>query len=159
RTAYGTGYYIYHQFVDGAKLTRPISTWDGNTPPDADVLALINRAGSDIAPPAGSAGVRAESGRIDLQSGKSALVWNHVGGASMLRALEFSVPREKALAFSAARLKVTWDGRKDASIDAPISLFYGAGLLCNRDNREFLVKSFPMVIRYAADRVYLSCYF
>src|SRR5262249_50602991 len=99
------------------------------------------------------------SGRIDLQSGKSALVWNHVGGASMLRALEFSVPREKALAFSAARLKVTWDGRKDASIDAPISLFYGAGLLYNRDNREFLVKSFPMVIRYAADRVYLSCYF
>src|SRR5215475_4441831 len=58
RTAYGTGYYIYHQFVDGVKLTRPISTWDGNTPPDADVLALINRAGSDSAPPAGSAGVR-----------------------------------------------------------------------------------------------------
>jgi hypothetical protein len=77
----------------------------------------------------------------------------------MIRALEFSIPREQALAFSGTRLRVTWDGRREPSIDAPISLFYGAGILYNRDNREYLVKAFPMVIRYDADRVYLSCYF
>jgi hypothetical protein len=29
RTCYGTGYYIYHQFVPGAKLSRPIVGWVG----------------------------------------------------------------------------------------------------------------------------------
>src|SRR5258708_1488247 len=50
RTHYGTGYYIYHQSVPGAKLSRPLRAWDGKTPPDADVLELIARAGSDLAP-------------------------------------------------------------------------------------------------------------
>ena len=73
--------------------------------------------------------------------------------------LEFSVPKGEALAFGRARLRIVWDGRHDASVDAPVSLFYGAGTLYNRDNQQYLVKSFPMVIRYNADRVYLSCYF
>ena len=45
-----------------------------------------------------------------------------------IRALEFSVPREQALAFSRARLRITWDGRRDPSVDAPIALFFGAGI-------------------------------
>ena len=53
RTDYGTGYYIYQQFVDGAKLSRPLPSWNGKTPPDADVLDLINRAGTDLAPAPG----------------------------------------------------------------------------------------------------------
>ena len=48
RTHYGTGYYIYHQFVGGAKLSQPIRGWDGKTPPPADVLRLIERSGKDI---------------------------------------------------------------------------------------------------------------
>src|SRR5690349_10579506 len=77
----------------------------------------------------------------------------------MIRAIEFSVPAAQALAFSKARLRVFWDGRRDPSIDAPVSLFYGAGVLYNRDNREYLVKSLPSVIQYQGDRVYLRCYF
>ena len=77
----------------------------------------------------------------------------------MIRLLEFSVPKSDALALSDARLRITWDGRTEASIDAPIFLFYGAGVLYNRDGREYLVKSLPMVVRYGPDRVYLSCYF
>ena len=50
RTHYGTGYYIYHQYLPGAKLSQPIRAWDGKTPPAADVLDLIGRAGTDIAP-------------------------------------------------------------------------------------------------------------
>jgi hypothetical protein len=158
RTFYGTGYYIYHQFVDGATLSRAITSWDGNTPPDADILDLISRTGSDLAP-AGAGGIREQSGRLQLPANRTISVWTDVHGPSMVRALEFSVPRGQALAFSKARLRVTWDGRSSASIDAPISLFYGAGILYNRDNREYLVKSFPMVVRYGPDRVYLSCYF
>jgi hypothetical protein len=158
RTFYGTGYYIYHQFVDGAKLSRAITSWDGNTPPDADVLDLLSRTGSDLAP-AGTDGIREQSGRIQLAADRMISVWADAHGPSMVRALEFSVPRDQAIAFSKARLRVTWDGRGSASIDTPISLFYGAGILYNRDKREYLVKSFPMVVRYGPDRVYLSCYF
>lgn len=97
--------------------------------------------------------------QVDVPAQDSVPVWNYSRGPSVVRALEFSVPREQALAFSRARLRVTWDGRSQPSIDAPVSLFYGAGILYNRDNRESLVKAFPMVIRYGPDRVYLSCYF
>jgi hypothetical protein len=38
-------------------------------------------------------------------------------------------------------------------------LFYGAGTLYNRDNREYLVKAFPVNIRFTGDRIYLACYF
>src|SRR5438034_2223769 len=51
RTCYGTGYYIYHQYVAGTKLSRPIEAWDGKTPPPQDVLDLLNRAGTDLLPP------------------------------------------------------------------------------------------------------------
>ena len=57
RTRYGTGYYIYQQFVRGIPLSHPIKAWDGKTPPDQDVLDLINRAGTDLAPTDGTPGV------------------------------------------------------------------------------------------------------
>ena len=159
RTFYGTGYYIYHQFVEGAPLSRPIVSWDGSTPPDAAILGVIRSAGTDIAPPAGSPGIELASGHFDLPANSAIQVWAYTRGPAMLRALEFSVPRAQALALSAARLRVTWDDRSSPSIDAPLALFYGAGVLYNRDQREYLVRSLPMVIRYGKDRVYLSAYF
>jgi hypothetical protein len=159
RTFYGTGYYIYHQFVDGTALTRPLQSWDGQTPPDPSMLAVLSQAGSDIAPPAGTAAVRQAQGRLLLPATGTTLVWNETPGASTLRALEFSVPRAQAVAFSRARLRISWDGRTAPSIDAPVALFFGAGSLFNRDGREYLVRSLPMVIRFDSERVYLRCYF
>src|SRR5579864_3049911 len=159
RTFYGTGYYIFHQFVEGARLSHPIESWDARTPPPKDVLGLISRAGTDIAPQAGQEGIRQDSGSLKLAGSSFTPVWTKAGQAGVIRALEFSVTRDQALAFSRARLRITWDNRKDASVDAPISLFYGAGILYNRDNRPYLVKSFPAVIRYDDQRVYLRCYF
>src|SRR5438132_580668 len=43
RTFYGTGDYIYHQFVRGANLSRPIKSWDDQTPP-ARTLSWNRRA-------------------------------------------------------------------------------------------------------------------
>lgn len=159
RTCYGTGYYIYHHYVGGARLSRPIVSWDGVTPPEREVIELVGRAGSDIAPQPGTAGVRGESGELDLPASGWAPVWTSNRGPAMLRLLEFSAPREHALALSHARLRVTWDGRREPSIDAPLALFYGAGTLYNRDNRTYLVKAFPSVIKYEADRVLLRCFF
>jgi D-arabinan exo alpha-(1,3)/(1,5)-arabinofuranosidase (non-reducing end) len=158
RTFYGTGYYIYQQYVPGAGLSQPIRRWDGQTPPDPEVLKLIARTGTDLAPAAGTQGIREQSGRLDVPAGASVPVWNG-HSRSMVRALEFSVPLDQAQALSAVRLRVTWDGRAAPSIDAPLALFFGTGLLYNRDHREYLVKSFPIVVRYSTDRVYLSSYY
>jgi hypothetical protein len=80
-------------------------------------------------------------------------------GRATVRALEFSIPRNQAHAFENIHLRVTWDGRRNPSIDAPMALFYGAGTLYNRDNREYLVKAFPVSIRFTDDRIYMDCYF
>lgn len=164
RTHYGTGYYIYQQYVGGANLSRPLRSWDGKTPPDQDVLELIARAGTDIAPHPGTpegekVGVREESGKVTLPREGSVTVSTISKAPSMLRALEFSVPRESAVPFSRTRLRITWDDRSYPSIDAPIALFYGTGTLYDRDGREYLVKGFPIQVRFDAERVYLACYF
>jgi hypothetical protein len=158
RTHYGTGYYIFDKYVEGTPIFTPIKAWDEETPP-ASLLSLFDSAGSDIAPKPGQLGVSEQSGSVDLAAGGSAILWQRRSGPEMVRAIEFSVERTSSLRFSDVRIKVRWDDRKDLSIDAPIALFFGAGVLYNRSGRDFLVKGFPMVVRYSTDRVYLSCFF
>jgi hypothetical protein len=164
RTHYATGYYIYHQYVRGAKLSQPLRAWDGKTPPHSDVLKLISRAGTDLVPrpnsPEGEqAGVREKSGTIALLAREAVTLVKLLESPAILRALELDVPKEAALAFSRARLRVTWDDREQPSIDAPVALFYGTGTLYNRDGREYLVKGFPIHVRDDGKRVHLACYF
>ncbi|MBO0858672.1 MAG: DUF2961 domain-containing protein [Chloracidobacterium sp.] len=164
RTHYGTGYYIYHQYVGGANLSRPIRAWDGKSTPDDRALQLINLAGTDIAPrpeaeEGGKKGVRLESGSVTVPKDGSITLLKLAKAPSMIRALELSVPKARAVEFSRVRLRVTWDDRPDPSIDAPAALFYGTGVLYNRDGREYLVKGFPIHVRYDNDRVLLACYF
>lgn len=163
RTRYGTGYYIYHQYVRGANLSRPIKAWDGASPPDRDVLDLIGRSGTDIdnfsmlrkEPVVQMTSMVADA----LQNNQSRLLVNLTNGPAVLRNLELTVKREQAIEFGRARLRITWDDRPEASVDAPLALFFGAGTLYNRDNREFLVKGFPMHVRYGPASVTLACYF
>ena len=166
RTYYGTGYYIYHLIDPAAPQTQPVKTWDGETPPDKDVLELIAKAGTDLVPRTDSAegralGLREHSGTLELPSGGviQSVVELNAGEPQQIRALNFSVPRSGAIDFGRARLRITWDDSPHASIDAPVALFHGAGTLYNRDDREYLVKAFPVNIRYDAQRVHLACYF
>jgi len=142
RTRYGTGYYIYHQFVRGAPLSQPLRSWDAKTPPGKDVLELLARSGSNLAP-----------------GGDAAALPATLRGPATVRAIEISAPKESALALGRGRIRITWDGRDAPSVDAPIALFFGAGTLYNRDGREYLVKAFPMNIRFDAERVHLACYY
>ncbi len=164
RTFYGTGYYIYHHIDPGAPVSQPLRAWDGRTPPDRDVLDLIARAGTDLVPAADSAeGLRMNlsesSGQLVLPAGGSATVAALAGGPTMVRALQFSVKRADAIAFGRARLRITWDDSAHPSVDAPVALFHGAGTLYNRDDREYLVKAFPVHVRYDAERVHLAAFF
>ncbi len=155
RTHYGTGYYIYDQFVPGTPLSHAIQSWNESVIPDRDVLDLISRSGTDIAP---TTGVNEAKGTLNVPA-MGPVTAVDMKGKTVIRALSFSIPRDQAPAFKNVHLRVTWDGRQQPSIDAPIALFYGAGTLYNRDNREYLVKAFPVSIRFTKDRIYLACYF
>ena len=164
RTHYGTGYFIYHRYVPGAKLSRPLRGWNGASPPESDVLKLIDRAGSDLVPrpdsPEGKQlGVREVAGKVALAARVNVTLVRLTQAPAMLRALELDVPKASALAFSRARLRIVWDDREQPSIDAPVALFYGTGTLYNRDDRDYLVKAFPVNVRYDGNRVHLACYF
>jgi len=154
RTHYGTGYYIYDKFVPGTALSHPLRSWQESAPP-SDVLALISRSGTDIAP---INGVETRSGTIDV-SARTPVDVVLLRGKASIRLLRFSISRDAALDFERVHLRITWDGREHPSVDAPIALFYGAGTLFNRNNRQYLVKAFPVNIRFTKDRIVLSCYF
>jgi hypothetical protein len=156
RTHYGTGYYIFHSFPLGAhNLSQPLTTWNEDVPPQ-DVLDLVNRAGEDFAPT--TPDVTSMSGAVSLPASGSVTLFDAQGPAT-LRAFRLSVPLKDAEALGAARLRVTWDDRATPSIDAPVTLFFGAGSLYNRENREWLVKAFPVNIRFAQKTVTFSVYF
>ncbi len=160
---YGTGYYIYHQFADSAELSRPLRAWDGATPPDTDILQLLGRSATELLPARDSAEEHAtelawREGEVSIGADQSAKVTT-LTGAGVLRALEFTVARATGLDFGKLRLRVTWDDSAHASIDAPVALFFGAGTLHNTDDREYLVRAFPVQIRFTREEVRLACVF
>ena len=155
RTRYGTGYYIYHLYEPGIEHTsQPLTAWK-KEPPGQDVLDLINKAGSDIAPKGD--GVDAQTATLNVKQDE----WTSLAkltGSGSVRAIKLKVPRKQALDFGQGRIRITWDGREHASVDAPIDLFFGTGVLHNNNDREYLVKGFPLSIRYEKDWVHLDCY-
>lgn len=157
RTHYGTGYYIYHLFADGDRLSAPIRSWNGHHSKDRDVLELVGRAGTDIAPK----NIKKLSGTLLLNRSGKLLIADVVSPSSVIRAFKLSIPIENAIDLENLRVLVTWDDSKYPSINAPLSLFFGAGTLYNRDHHEYLVKAFPVNIRYdyAQGKVELSCYY
>lgn len=164
RTKLGTGYYIYHHFVPGIPLSQPIRTWTPSSEPSDDVVELLACAGTDLLPhpnsPEGNEQeISQQQGVVQLNA-KETVVLAKIGKApSVIRAIDLSAPREKALSLDDARLRITWDGRKHPSVDAPISLFFGTGTFYNRDDREYLVKALPVYIRFDDDRVKMACFF
>ncbi|MDZ4819064.1 MAG: DUF2961 domain-containing protein [Planctomycetota bacterium] len=163
RTRYGTGYYIYHQFLKGIPTSQPLKSWQITDQPAKDVLQLINRAGTDLVPTVDSdAGramlLRAVSGTVALEP-SNPVTLTELTHPATIRAINFTVPKQQAIDFGRAKLRITWDGRQHASVDVPIALFFGTGTLYNREQREYLVRAFPVNIRFDNKRAYLNCYF
>ena len=166
RTHYGTGYYIYSRCVPGIPLSHRIKAGDGKTPPDAKAGKIIAKAGEDLVPAPGTvdgerAGIKEMSQSGSLSSENPRLLLNITTGPSVIRGIQITAPIEDAVNLGRARLRIRYDGDKDDSVDAPIALFFGAGTLYNRDRREWLVKAFPVNVRYdyAANMVTLACWF
>ena len=62
RTRYGTGYYIYHLYANEENLSQRISSFEISKAPENDVLNLLGRAGTDVAP----TNIPTKSGKIAL---------------------------------------------------------------------------------------------
>ena len=156
RTYYGTGYFIYKKYANEDYLSQHIKAWDINLKPDQDVVDLLNRSGSDIAPK----NIATKKGTLKLDQERK-LITKINDSPSVIRALKFMVPIQKAIDLEDLRLLVTWDERMSPSIDAPLALFFGTGTLYNRNEKEHLVKGFPINIHfnYENEEVELSCYY
>lgn len=158
RTHYGTGYFDYHLFPPCAgNLSQPIVAW-AEAPPASDVLDLLGQAGQDIAPDAANPGVQGASGAVAVAAGAPVDVLELPGPAT-LRALSFTAPLADADALGSATLQITWDDRDAPSVSAPVSLFFGAGSMVNREGREYLVQAFPVSVHFASGAVTFAVYF
>ena len=145
RTRYGTGYFIYWKVLPGAtNLSQPLRSWTTNDTPPQGVLDLLARSGTDIAPRNGS-----ETNGVARVNAYETRLLARLGEAATIRRLAFRVPEPGAEAFVRARLRVWWDGRPHPSIDAPAGLFFGTATLMRDPGQEYIVKSFPMTVRYA----------
>jgi hypothetical protein len=158
RTRYGTGYYIYQRFLPGMKLSKQITAWDGKSPPDGDVVQLVGRSAAALEFGLAGAIESFTSQTIDLSKREVTPFIGLDGGPTIIRSIELRIPRSSALNASHLRLLVWWD-RRPASVYVPIPLFFGAGTLYNRDEREELVRAFPVGIRFEKDEAVLTCCF
>lgn len=173
RTHYGTGYYIYHTYVPGIPLSRPIVPWRMERGPDHEAIDAIKQAGTRLFPYAdmnalttswsdeiggGSAYFGQLLYRVRPNDRGYAFERQRIDEPHLVRAIIFTIPKADLEHWERARLKIWWDGQEEASVDAPLSLFYGAGTLYNRDDREYLVKGFPSWIRFDESTVTLACY-
>jgi hypothetical protein len=102
---------------------------------------------------------RDKKGTATLKPGEPTEVWSASGTPTTFRRIAFSVPEQAADHFANARLRIFWDDRPRPSIDAPVRLFFGAGSLLRDPQQEYIVKSFPMTIRYENGRFQFATYF
>jgi hypothetical protein len=151
-THYGTGYYIFHRYVPGIPLSQPIRLWDAAAPPQ-DILKLLSQGASFPLLNASPTG-----GMVNINPNQSAELVHLTNGPATIRSFVLSIPRDLAFAAAQMRLRMTWDNRAEPSVDAPLALFFGAGTLYNRDDREIFVKAFPSQIRFDARRVILTSF-
>lgn len=156
RTHYGTGYYVYELFPDGDDdVSTPIKSFD-ESPPPSDVLALVGSAGADIAPT--GIGVETKSGSVDVPALTTVPLLT-LSGARIIRALTLRIPTNEAIAASHVRVRITWDDRREPSVDAPLTLFFGTGSFYNRASAEWLVKALLTTVHFSATALELSTYF
>ena len=158
RARYGTGYFIFWKLMPGlTNLSRPLRSWSTDDVPPADVLALLDRSGTDIAPT--GTDVRTQEGTLSLSPHETRVLLSSDEGPAMLRRLAFRVPAAAADRLARARLRIYWDGRTTPSVDAPLGLFFGTGSLLRDPGQEYLVKAFPMTVKWEDGHFLFATYF
>jgi hypothetical protein len=156
RARYGTGYFILWKVMPGAHLSRPVATWDHSAPPRA-VTDLLARSGTDIAPT--GTGTKTAKGTATLGPLETKTIASITGAPAVIRRLALQVPESSADVLAQARLRITWDGRAQASVDAPVALFFGTGSLMRAPEQTQIVKALPMSVKCEKKQCEFATYF
>src|SRR5205823_946101 len=126
---------------------------------------LLEQSGTDLfskelaSNPGEAAHVGESTGTISLgEEPTTASLFSITAAPSMIREIEFTAPEKSAEMLGRVRLHVWWDGRDSPSIDAPLAMFFGAGTFYRRTDAEYLVKSFPLWVRFKGERVHCGCF-
>jgi hypothetical protein len=154
-TFYGTGYFIYQLFPDGAENASRAPSSFSLEPPDPIIAKLLSSAGEDQSPPDADV---LKSPSVDVPKGSAVELFS-LRGTRTVRALTIHASRAQASALASVRLRITWDGHREPSVDAPLPLFFGTGTLYNRNGAEWLVKALLVTVHEGTDVVDLSTYF
>jgi hypothetical protein len=158
RTNYGTGYFILWKVLPGIEnVSRSVEKWGATSTVPADVVALNDRSGTDIAPRGDPATIA--RGKFSLRGGEAKVIHSVEGDPAMIRRIAFCVPEKAAGDFAHARLRMYWDGRAEPSVEAPAGLFFGAGSMLRDEDQAYIVKSFPMTIQFTAGKYLFATYF
>ncbi len=151
RTHYGTGYFIAHRYPEGT----PVGSWNADPVP-SDVTALMGQDAESLAaliPDLATTTATISIGPNETQP------LARLSGSLRVRELSFDAPEEQANNLESLWLQIRWDNRSEHSVFAPLPLFFGAGTLFNRANQEWLVRAFPVSIRFVAGRVRMTSVF
>jgi hypothetical protein len=135
----GNFYSLYHKLAYGT----PLTTWTGNEP-TADVVQLLNQAGTDIAPTAATnSNISSQSGTINLFPGMTTPIAT-LTGPSQLRAIQFRVPFDQKVPFGNTHLQIYWDDETTPSVDAPLKFMVGVGAGVYQPPNRNLVQAWPV---------------
>jgi hypothetical protein len=116
--ANGNFYSIYYRLPYGT----PLATWTGGEPLGG-VVQLLDRAGTDIAPPV----LATRRGTASLRAGRETTLAYLTGGPSQIRTLAVQAPLAGMARLGDARLRIYWDGEARPSVDAPLKFLAGDG--------------------------------
>jgi hypothetical protein len=158
RTMYGTGYTVFWKLMpDMRHLSRPLKSWTEDSVPPAEVLDLLEKSGTDIAPK--GAAVTTRSGTETLAPWSTSVLLRETQAPATIRRLAFRVPEAGAEQLAKARIRIYWDDRAQPSVDAPLGLFFGTGSLMRTAGKDNIVKSFPMTVKRTDTETLFACYF
>ena len=117
RQANGNFYSLYHKLPYGT----PLPVWKNGSAP-TDVVQLLRQSAAASLPKT----LSCKQGSIDLQ-GKAATLLTTLDGPAQIRAITFHVPFAEIASFGNARLRISWNGEPQPSVDAPLKFLVGDG--------------------------------
>ncbi len=140
--------YIYHRVATGNPLPSSFVPWSGAALPD------FSRHSFDWA--MSSKSWRRYRAEIAWDTQGPLSLWDYRGAPVLLRTLQLSAPREIATPFGEMWLRITWDDRQYPSVETPLALFFGVGML-HKEMDE--IRAFPVRIYYKGARIFLESRF
>ena len=131
---YGNFYAIYKKLPYGAALPDAA----GDTAKAAQVAALLEQSGTDIAP----TNIASQSGEVTFGAANTETVLATLTGKRQIRAIKIETLFNRKVRLGNTRLKIYWDGEASPSVNAPLKFLAGNGAGVYKPSGRQLVQGF-----------------